>query len=152
MRGLETAKGEERRLQAFDIQRITVIDDSYNANPDSTARALELLGRYPVNRRKVAFLGSMLELGAIAREKHEFIGAVAVENNVRLLVAVGENAEDIRRGAVAAGMNGSIITWANSEEALGSLELLKLDDVVLVKGSLGVKMDRVVQELKSGGQ
>lgn len=152
VRGLETAKGEERRLQAFDIQRITVIDDSYNANPDSTARALELLGRYPVNRRKVAFLGSMLELGAIAREKHEFIGAVAVENNVRLLVAVGENAEDIRRGAVAAGMNGSIITWANSEEALSSLELLKLDDVVLVKGSLGVKMDRVVQELKSGGQ
>lgn len=149
--GLATVTGEKRRLQAFDIQGFTVIDDSYNANPDSTFRALELLGNYPSNRRKVAFLGSMLELGDIAREKHELIGAVAVENNVQLLVAVGENAEDISRGAVAAGMDGSIITWADSEEALGSLGLLRPDDVVLVKGSLGVKMDRIVQELKGGG-
>jgi UDP-N-acetylmuramoyl-tripeptide--D-alanyl-D-alanine ligase len=153
VRALNAAKGEKRRLHAFGIRGFTVIDDSYNANPDSTSRALELLGNYPANRRKVAFLGSMLELGEVARERHELIGAVAVENNVRLLVAVGENAQDIRRGAIAAGMDSrAIVTWPDSEAALASLELLRPGDVVLIKGSLGVKMDRIVQELKDGGQ
>jgi len=151
-RGLSMVRGEKRRLQAFDINGYTVIDDSYNANPDSTSRALQLLGSYPPKRRKVAFLGSMLELGNIAAEKHRLIGAVAVENDVQLLVAVGENAGDIRQGALEAGMDAkSIVVWPDSTAAIDSIGLLKPDDVVLIKGSLGVKMDKIVQYLRDGG-
>lgn len=153
VQGLAAARGEARRLQAFDVNGFTVIDDSYNANPDSTLRALELLGSYPSGRRKVAFLGSMLELGAIAREKHRLIGAAAVENKVSLLVAVGEFAEDIRLGAIEAGLAPEAATaWPDSRAALAATENIRANDVVLVKGSQGVQMDVIVKFLKRGRQ
>lgn len=150
--GLAGAAGEKRRLQAIDISNMTVIDDSYNANPDSTGRALEILGQYPLERRKVAFLGDMLELGPIAPEKHRWIGAAAAQNNVALLVAVGQYAGFIRDGAIKAGMNqDSIITWPDSSAGSESCGFLLPGDVILVKGSLGAKMDVIVQLLKDGG-
>jgi len=151
--GLALVKGEKRRLQSLDINGMTVIDDSYNANPDSSVRALEVLGSYPSESRKVAFLGDMLELGDIAPEKHQMLGKATVDNDVQLLVAVGEFAGQIKHGAIEAGMDeNAILTFPDSNSATSATIHIKPGDIVLIKGSLGVKMDTIVQFLKDGGQ
>ncbi|HCX79401.1 MAG TPA: UDP-N-acetylmuramoyl-tripeptide--D-alanyl-D-alanine ligase [Firmicutes bacterium] len=150
--GLASVRGEGRRLQPFEINGLTLIDDSYNANPDSMGKALAVLGTYPPRRRKVAFLGDMLELGPSSPEKHRQVGRVAAGQQLGLLVAVGQYAEDVRQGAIQAGMGDRlIITWPDSKEALSSVDSLLPGDVVLVKGSLGAEMDRIVQVIKAGG-
>lgn len=151
-RGLAGTMGEKRRLQTFEVAGMTVIDDSYNANPDSTARALEILGQYPQERRKVAFLGDMLELGPIAPAEHRLIGAAAAKNGVDFLVAVGKYAEYIRQGAVEGGLSRDLVLiWPDSNTGRTTPGFLESGDVILVKGSLGVKMDVIVQILKDGG-
>jgi UDP-N-acetylmuramyl pentapeptide synthase len=77
---------------------------------------------------------------------------VAAGQQLGLLVAVGQYAEDVRQGAIQAGMGDRlIITWPDSKEALSSVDSLLPGDVVLVKGSLGAEMDRIVQVIKAGG-
>lgn len=150
--GLAQVQGETGRLQSIDVDGITVIDDSYNANPDSTIRALEVLAQYPSERRKVAFLGDMLELGEITIEKHQMIGAAAARMGVSLLVAVGEYAKHIKEGAMAAGMPDSAVqTWLDSPKAVQAIKQLQQGDVVLFKGSRGVEMEIIVDLLKDGG-
>ena len=150
--GLSSVQGEKGRLQAETINCMTVLDDSYNANPDSTLVALEVLSSYPPQQRRVAFLGDMLELGAIAQEKHQMVGRAAAKNNVQFLVAVGEYAQEIRQGAIEAGMDDDgIHVWQDSDKARSSLAKLKPGDVVLFKGSRGVCMEKLVQTVKDGG-
>lgn len=149
--GLSTVKGEGRRLQSTDVNGITLIDDSYNANPDSMSKALTVLAAYSPERRKVAFLGDMLELGPLSPEKHRQVGREAARQQLGMLVAIGQYAEEIKSGAVQGGMDKQLIaTWPDSEAALASVESLLPGDVVLVKGSLGVKMDRIVHAVQSG--
>jgi len=150
--GLAGTRGEKRRLQQFAVSGYTVIDDSYNANPDSVVRALEVLSSYPPGQRRVAILGDMLELGEIASEKHRLIGAAAVTNGVELLIAVGAFAGDVRQGAVEAGLaEKAVHTLPSSQAAAEAAALLQPGDIVLVKGSLGAKMDVIVHKLLSGG-
>src|SRR5690554_1471724 len=149
---LGQVQGEKRRLQSFTLGGCTIIDDSYNANPDSTIAALELLSKYPWEQRKVAFVGDMLELGSIAPEKHRLVGSAAVGHGVKLLIAVGQYAKDIQSGAVAAGMDvQAVLTYPDSKAATEAVTLLQPGDVVLIKGSLGVEMDTIVQFVKNGG-
>lgn len=150
--GLEQVRGEKRRLETVDIGAVTLIDDSYNANPDSMAKALAVLNTYPAHRRKIAFLGDMLELGPTAIDQHRLIGALAVESQPERLVFIGRHAEDFRAGALNAGYSGARISvWENSVQALASINLVEDGDVVLVKGSLGVEMDKIVAALKKRG-
>lgn len=152
-RGLASVRGEERRLQSLWVNGLTLIDDSYNANPDSMGKALTVLGSFPPARRRVAFLGDMLELGPTAPEKHRQIGRAAAAEAVSLLVAVGRYAEAVRQGAIKGGLApAAIITWPDSEEALSSVGSLRPGDVVLVKGSLGSKMEVIVGAIKAGGK
>jgi len=149
--GLGTVKGEGRRLQAMEVNGLTLIDDSYNANPDSMSMALAVLAAYPPERRKVAFLGDMLELGPSSPEKHRQLGEEAARQKLSLLVAVGQYAGEIRSGAVQGGMEEQlVVAWPDSEAALASVASLLPGDVVLVKGSLGAKMDRIVHAVKAG--
>lgn len=119
---------------------VTVIDDAYNANPDSMKAALRTLavvsGR---TRRSVAVLGEMLELGDTARAAHDEIGRLVVRLNIKQLVVVGQGAYHIHEGAMQEGSWGSesifVPDIAAARELLdGSLES---GDVVLVKSSLG---------------
>lgn len=119
---------------------VTVIDDAYNANPDSMKAALRTLavvsGR---TRRSVAVLGEMLELGDSARAAHDEIGRLVVRLNIKQLVVVGQGAYHIHEGAMQEGSWGSesifVPDIAAARELLdGSLES---GDVVLVKSSLG---------------
>ncbi|RYV52485.1 UDP-N-acetylmuramoyl-tripeptide--D-alanyl-D-alanine ligase [Pengzhenrongella frigida] len=117
---------------------VTVIDDSYNANPDSMRAALKALatvaGR---DRRSIAVLGAMLELGDTSRAAHEAIGLMVVRLNVSLTVVVGAGAKAIADGALLEGSWGDEVAFADDVAAAGDFLETELipGDVVLVKAS-----------------
>jgi UDP-N-acetylmuramoyl-tripeptide--D-alanyl-D-alanine ligase len=126
-----------RRMDVFQrADGVTVIDDSYNANPGSMAAALHALTAMTGGRR-VAVLGYMAELGGYERDGHEQVGRLAAQLGVDLLVVVGEQAAPIRDGAVSqAGWEGRAVHVGEQEDAVVLLcDELRPDDVVLVKGS-----------------
>ena len=124
-----------------------LIDDSYNAAPESTLAALNLLDE--MNGRKIAVLGDMLELGQYAQEGHEIIGRRSAEV-VDYLIAVGELSQITLNAARKAGLSKAKTDWAS--DALQAIDLikpmLKEGDVVLIKGSHGLRMDRIVSALE----
>jgi UDP-N-acetylmuramoyl-tripeptide--D-alanyl-D-alanine ligase len=130
---------------------ITVIDDSYNANPSATRRALDVLAATPAKRR-IAVLGEMLELGERAAALHEEVGRFAAGKRIDVLVAVGGAAAAAMVGAATqAGLPPAQVRFeATSDGAAAWLGPQLADgDVVLVKGSRGIKTDRVVDRLKA---
>ena len=130
---------------------VTVVDDSYNANPTATRRALDVLASARATRR-IAVIGEMLELGDHSVGLHEGVGRAAAETGVDKLIAVGgPAAASMVEAAVAAGMAAADVHhFATSDEAADLvLTMVQSGDVVLVKGSRGVKTDRVVERLKS---
>jgi UDP-N-acetylmuramoyl-tripeptide--D-alanyl-D-alanine ligase len=132
-----------RRMDVFDrADGVTVIDDSYNANPASTAaalRALAAMGHTPGGpaRRTVAVLGYHAELGEHERSGHEEVGRLAAETGVGLLVVVGDTAAPIHDGAVAVSQwGGDSVQVSDQDTAVALLrERLRPGDIVLVKGS-----------------
>jgi UDP-N-acetylmuramoyl-tripeptide--D-alanyl-D-alanine ligase len=134
----ELRPASTRRMDVFDrVDGVTVIDDSYNANPDSMAVALRALVAVGAARRTIAVLGSMAELGEFEQTGHEEIGRLAAELGVDRLVAVGELAAPIKSGAVAvASWKGSSVQVTDQQAAIALLrDELRPGDVVLVKGS-----------------
>ena len=131
---------------------ITVVDDSYNANPTATRLALEVIGGAGQVRRRVAVLGEMLELGDHALALHEHVGRAAARAGLDLLIVVGgAAAAALGDAAVAGGMpRASVRHFETSGEAAAAAATLVTDgDLVLVKGSRGVRTDRVVDRLKA---
>ena len=124
-----------------------ILDDTYNAAPDSMAAALDLLASLP--GRRVAVLGEMLELGDISDEAHKKVGAHAA-TAAELLVAVGPFAHLYAAGARAAGMDAAaIVETQDREAALAQLERrLRPGDIVLVKASRGAELDLLVDDLR----
>ncbi len=123
-----------------------ILDDSYNAGPDSMVAALELLAS--LGGRRVAVLGEMLELGDAADEAHRMVGREAARSADRLIV-VGEGAASILLGARAAGMDPALATAVPDREAALALLVAELreGDAVLVKGSRGAALDLLVDAL-----
>jgi UDP-N-acetylmuramoyl-tripeptide--D-alanyl-D-alanine ligase len=129
---------------------VTIIDDSYNANPAATRQALAVLAGERTASRRVAVLGEMLELGDHAGALHEEVGRAAAGAGIDVLFAVGGGpALALARAAVDAGMRDSAVRYfATSEEAAEALAgLVRTGDLVLVKGSRGIRTDRVVGRL-----
>jgi UDP-N-acetylmuramoyl-tripeptide--D-alanyl-D-alanine ligase len=130
----------------------TVVDDSYNANPTATKGALEVLARSTAGGRRIAVLGEMLELGDRSTSLHQDVGRAAASGRVDLLFTVGgPPAEAMGAAAVAAGMPAaSVRHFSTSDEAAAAVvTTIASGDLVLVKGSRGVKTDRVVERLKA---
>ena len=135
-------RGEVYRLR----DDIVVYDDSYNASPAAVAAVLRYgaEGARGQNRRLVAVLGGMFELGAGAREYHREAGCLAGEVGVDLLVCVGDEAR-----WYAESFPGEVLLYEDAEEAAEKLEReLRGGDYVVVKGSRGVGLDRLTQKLK----
>jgi UDP-N-acetylmuramoyl-tripeptide--D-alanyl-D-alanine ligase len=127
-----------RRMDVFDrADGVTVIDDSYNANPASTAAALHALAALGAGRRRIAVLGYLAELGAHERAGHEEVGALAAALGVDRLIVVGELAEPIHQGAQSVrGWRGTSVAVPDQDRAIELLRSeLREGDVVLVKGS-----------------
>lgn len=134
----EFTPASSRRMDVFDRpDGVTVIDDSYNANPASTTAALRALASIGSGRRRVAVLGYLAELGEQEREGHAQVGRVAAELGVDRLVVVGAQAAPIHDGAVAVpNWGGESVVVSDQDAAVAWLrESLRPGDVVLVKGS-----------------
>jgi UDP-N-acetylmuramoyl-tripeptide--D-alanyl-D-alanine ligase len=137
------------RLDRIQCGRLTLIDDSYNANPESARASVRVLAGLHGHRRRVLVLGDMLELGPLAAEMHFEIGAEAAKSGIDLLVLVG----DLTRAAAAGALEGGladerVIHVADTEDALRLVPpLLDSGDVVLVKGSRATGLDRLVKVL-----
>jgi UDP-N-acetylmuramoyl-tripeptide--D-alanyl-D-alanine ligase len=127
-----------RRMDVFDRpDGVTVIDDSYNANPVSMSAALEALAVIGHGRRRVAVLGYLAELGEQERAGHEQVGRMAAELGVERIIVVGEAAAAILDGAIAVKSWGGESVVVTDQEAASALLRTELQpgDVVLVKGS-----------------
>ena len=129
---------------------VRVVNDSYNANPESMRAAFRTVGSAKRTGKFIAVLGDMLELGSESESLHEQLGSDAVRLGVDMIYVVGNFSSAIKAGASEAGMSQSDITvFDDIGKIAGDLEdILKAGDVVLVKGSRGMKMEKVVESLK----
>ncbi len=148
--GLEKFRPVKMRMETMEIGGARVINDAYNANPASMAAALTALASVK-EARKIAVLGDMLELGSTAAKSHFDVGRLAGAEGLALLVLVGSHAQDTARGAAEAGMEeGRIIIVSGAEEAAAVLsEKMRHGDNILVKGSRSMKMERIIEILRS---
>ena len=126
-----------------------MINDTYNASPESMEAALSVLGDLADGRRKVVVLGDMLEMGSYSEDAHRQVGVSCVEHGANLLILMGEQARFISEGAIKAGMNAGNIYLCDNHDRLRDLLtlLVKTDDAVLVKGSRGMKMEEGVRTI-----
>jgi UDP-N-acetylmuramoyl-tripeptide--D-alanyl-D-alanine ligase len=145
--GLAGGWAAPHRAQLVRLGAVTLVDDSYNASPRSVVAALELLAGLP--GRRVAVLGEMLELGDASDEGHRVVGEAAART-VESLVVVGVGARGIADGAVAAGLDPlRVIRVGGIDDARDALaSRLRDGDVVLVKASRGIGLDRLVDDLR----
>ena len=125
-----------------------IINDSYNANPDSMKRAVDELVRLKGNGKSIAVLGDMLELGQYSVREHERVGALAAET-VDVLITLGLRSQKIAETALAHGLSEKHIYQYDNAERLASevTGLIEDGDVILVKGSQSVRAERVVKAL-----
>jgi len=134
---------------------IVIIDDSYNANPEAMGAALQTLQKVAgPERRTVAVLGEMRELGEDATAAHDGVGRVAVRLGVDRLLVVGDGARAMHEGAVQEGSwGGESVFVSNLDDARAALdELLEPGDVVLVKASNGSGLWKLADELAGAAQ
>lgn len=131
------------RQQISEIRGMALIDDSYNASPDSMRSALEVLAGRQVSGKRVAVLAGMLELGEYSRQGHLETGRFAQEKGIDTLIAIGELGETIAEGYGPAAR-----LVRDNAEAISLLKgLLRPGDAVLVKGSRGMHTEEIVQAL-----
>ena len=146
--GLAKLRLTKGRLEQKVVRGIQILDDTYNANPDSMAAALRTLAQLPTAGRRIAVLGAMGELGTEAERGHRSVGEVAAREQIDCVVAVGEQAAwiaDAARGGV-----GQIERVQTAEQATAFLrDFAKSGDLVLIKGSRSAKMERIVEGLQT---
>jgi UDP-N-acetylmuramoyl-tripeptide--D-alanyl-D-alanine ligase len=145
--GLRAGWSAPHRIQLVRLGAVTLIDDTYNASPRSVVSALDLLADLP--GRHAAVLGEMLELGDASDEGHREVGAAAARA-VDWLVVVGDGAAGIAEGAIDGGLDPSrVLRVHDAEEALEVVpHRVRGGDVVLLKASRGIGLDRVVDGLR----
>jgi UDP-N-acetylmuramoyl-tripeptide--D-alanyl-D-alanine ligase len=148
-RGLAECQPAKMRLNFWEANGVRVLDDSYNANADSTIAALETLCGLPLQGRRVAVLGDMAELGAHSAAAHAEVGKRAAELEVGQLFAVGKMAAVTAQAAREAGLM-RVFEFAEVEAAMNVVRsFLKPGDVVLLKASRAARLERIAEMLKA---
>lgn len=149
IKGIEEFELTKKRMEIKKSKvGATVINDCYNANYDSMKAALDYLGRL-TNKRKIAVLGDMLELGEYSKELHEKVGIAVYENKIDLLICVGEEAKNIAKKAEENGMKEkNIFLCKTNEEAITILQKeLKAEDAVLLKASNSLNFTQICEAI-----
>jgi len=132
---------------------VTIINDSYNSNPQAMECMLETLRTWPGAHRRIVVAGEMLELGPQSPKLHEEVGRKCAEANLAWLIAVQGDARFLLEGAVAAGVPRAQTRFFTDAAVAGEFCRSRLEpgDVVLVKGSRGVHLEIVVEMLRESG-
>jgi UDP-N-acetylmuramoyl-tripeptide--D-alanyl-D-alanine ligase len=150
--GLANYRPIQGRLERHVLPgEIVLVDDTYNANPQSTEAALRLLAELKGRHRAVAVLGDMGELGGSAESAHRETGKLAAALGIDFLITLGELAKVTADGALASGMNRKCIVVArdHAEASARAGEMLRERDTILVKGSRSMRMERIVEAIAS---
>ncbi len=147
-------EGESMRLSIHSAPGgVKVINDAYNASPESMEAALKVL-KDAAGKRKIALLADILEMGRFSEDGHRFVGRIAAETGVDVLITVGRKSRFIALEAKKAGMKHDRVYSFDNKR--GATELLKSfierGDIVLVKGSRGMQMEELVEEILERGQ
>lgn len=138
-KGLKNFEATSMRLEFIKKDRVTIINDSYNANPDSMKAALDVLKNYS-GKRKIAALGTMGELGDYAKKAHKEVGEFA-KDRADILVTTGEFKEDYREG-----FGENTVVFETKQELLDGLrKMVKDDDIILIKASRSARFEDIVK-------
>lgn len=141
--GIKNLEATSMRLEVIKKDKITIINDCYNASPDSMKSSMDVLTTYKKGR-KVAILGTMNELGDEAINAHTEVGNYA-KDKVDLLIAIGSYKECFRKGYSL----DSILTFEDKKDFIDDLKtIIKENDVILVKASRGMKFEEIVNSLE----
>ncbi|MFH1193992.1 MAG: Mur ligase family protein [bacterium] len=148
LKNYQPPKGRGNLLKG--IKNTLIIDETYNASPQAVEAALENLKNLADKSRSIAVLGDMLELGPVSRDAHFDIGKKVFELSIDYLFTSGARAKEMTRGAQKSGMDKNKIYCFDKNEELGKFlqEKMEEGDVILVKGSRGMKMEDVINEIK----
>lgn len=143
--GLEKYKPAEMRMQKINQNGITIINDAYNSNPRSLSLALEFFSKLDCQGKRVAVLADMLELGENSAELHRQIGE-KMPSSIDVLITVGDCAKLIAEAAKETGL--TVHSFQSNLEVSRLLnEIVTEDDAVLLKGSRGMKLEEVLEEI-----
>ena len=141
--GIKNLEATSMRLDVINYDGYTIINDAYNASPDSMIAALDVIKTY--DGRKIAVLGTMKELGEESDKAHEMVGRYAKETGIDMLVTVGEFSEEFERGFGKENFN----KFNSIENIVVYLEqILKPGDVVLIKASRSMKFENIINKLQ----
>ncbi len=142
-KGIKNLEATSMRLQVIKKELFTIINDCYNASPDSMKSSIDVLNSYK-NRRKIAVLGTMNELGDESINAHKEVGYYA-KDKVDLLIAIGNYKECYKDGFGS----DNIITFEDKNEFIKNVNtIIKKDDVILVKASRGIRFEEIVNSLE----
>ncbi len=145
-RGLAKTQLTDKRLTVRGKNGIKIIDDTYNASPDSMKAAIDVLMNTR-GIRSVAVLGDMFELGENSKLQHELVGRYAADKNVDLLIAIGENSSEMARGAKEEGSE-NVMYFKTKDDFFKEMDsVIEKGDVILIKGSRGMEMDKIVKKI-----
>lgn len=145
--GLEKMRITDKRLSIKGKNGMKIIDDTYNASPDSMKAAIDVLVSTR-GFRKIAILADMFELGKESKTFHFEVGRYGAENPVDMMIAVGEAAKDIAAGALSKMDEKNVLHYDTKELLMKDLgSIISSGDVILVKGSRGMAMDEVVKKI-----
>ncbi len=135
----------KRRMEVNVIKEITIINDCYNANYDSMKMSLNYLGN--LKGRKVAVLGSMLELGTFSKELHQKVGQEVINNKIDVLITIGKEAMVIAKEWQKYNLN-NVYVFLNIDEALEKIKrIIKREDNILLKASNGMNFGKLYDDL-----
>jgi len=137
------------RLKVQKLGPVLVINDAYNANPESMVAALKTATSFDIRGRRIAALGKMGELGKESDAGHRRVGRAVAELDFDYLVTVGDEARLIAEAANSAGLKRTREANTHEQAVEALLDYLKPGDLLLVKGSLSSSMDRVVRGLEA---
>jgi len=154
IKGISEFVSGKMRLNIIKSNGIKLINDAYNANPQSMEAALRVLKDVGDIRRRIAVLGDMFELGDWEKNAHVEIGRLAFNLGIDYIIAVGKNAAYIAEGALAAGApSQNVKHFSNNKTAIEFLKpFIAEGDAILVKGSRGMKMEEIVEQMIIRGE
>lgn len=143
-KGIQEFKLTKNRMDILEKNHKTVIDGTYNASVDSMKSSIDVLANY--KKRKVAILADMLELGDYSQQLHEEVGSYVASKGIDILVCIGKEAKYIYQKAKESMKD--VYYFESNQEVIARLdELLKEDDVILVKGSHSMNLKEVVEKI-----
>ncbi len=150
IKSLKTYKILSKRMEKFrGIKNSIVIDDTYNSSPEALKKAIQALNNLSFGQKKIAVLGDMLELGKDSEKLHREIGEIISKINIDYLITLGEKARYISDEALKDNFSkNKVFHFLKKDQIIELLkEIIKENDVVLVKGSRGMEMEKIVEKI-----